>query len=219
MKKVLAVIQAGGRSRRMGADKAWVNLAERPLIEYTLQAVQPLAQRIAIVISKDTPQRMRYEQLAAQWQAELLFDRNDYCGPLGGIQTALSHCLPNETALILACDLPFVTSDFLTLLSQHHFGQLTPGSTMPTITIPLDQAGRRQMLAGFYEPTCLPAVEGLLAEGKLRVAGLCARVAVQELAFPAYGHLSKAASLLNNLNTLEELQAAAFANDDPPLRS
>ncbi len=221
MMKLLAAIQAGGRSTRMGADKAWVELAGRPLIEYALQAAQPLAQRLAIVISRDTPQQERYTQLAARWQAELLYDPNDHCGPLGGIQTALLNCEARETALILACDLPFVTTQFLALLHAIHSGVLLacyPQSAIrnpQSITIPLDQTGRRQMLAGFYEKACLPAIELLLAEGKLRVDGLCARVAVREVEFATYAHLPRAATLLNNLNTPEELRSVAFTTSPP----
>ena len=208
--KLLAAIQAGGRSTRMGVDKAWVELAERPLIEYTLRTARPLAQRLAIVISRDTPEQARYRQLAKQWQAELLFDPNDYCGPLGGIHTALLNCAVNESALILACDLPCVTAEFLTLLQTLH----TAGETQ-SITIPLDQTGRRQMLLGFYEKTCLPAAESLLTAGKLRVDGLCTRVAVREVEFATYAHLPHATSLLNNLNTPEELHSVAFTTSPP----
>lgn len=207
--KILAAIQAGGRSARMGVDKSWVTLEERPLIEYALQAAQPLAQRLAIVISHDMPQQAQYEQLAARWHAQLLFDPHDHCGPLGGIHTALSNCAADETALILACDLPFITAEFLRLLAQAH-----STTTAPAITIPLDQTGRHQMLAGFYDQACLSAVEQLLAEGKLRVDGLCAYVNVQEIEFAAYAHLPHAPNLLNNLNTREELRTAAFIRNN-----
>ncbi len=221
MMKLLAAIQAGGRSARMGADKAWVELAGRPLIEYALRAAQPLAQRLAIVISRDTPQQERYQQLTTHWRAELLFDPNDHCGPLGGIQTALLACAAHETALILACDLPFVTTQFLALLHAIHSGDHladNPQSAIRNpqfITIPLDQTGRRQMLAGFYEKACLPAVEQLLGKGKLRVAGLCARVPVREVEFATYAHLPLAATLLNNLNTPEELRSVALTTAPP----
>jgi molybdenum cofactor guanylyltransferase len=207
--KFLAAIQAGGRSARMGVDKAWVTLAERPLIEYVLKAAQPFAQRLVVVISHEMPQQVLYEQLAAKWHAQLLFDPHDHCGPLGGIHTALSSCAADEIALILACDLPFITSEFLLLLALAH-----STTTTPAITIPLDQTGRRQMLAGFYDQGCLPAVEQLLAGRKLRVDGLCGHVKVQEIDFSAYAHLSNAANLLNNLNTQEELRTAAFVKDN-----
>lgn len=207
--KILAAIQAGGRSARMGVDKAWVTLGERPLIEYVLQAAQPLAQRLAVVISHKMPQQSLYEQLTAQWQAQLLFDPHDHCGPLGGMHTALSNCVADETALILACDLPFITSEFLRLLTQAH-----STTSAPAITIPLDQTGRRQMLAGFYDQGCLPAVEQLLAERKLRVDGLCELVNVREIEFAAYAHLSNAPNLLNNLNTQAELRKAAFIRNN-----
>ena len=197
--KVFAAIQAGGRSTRMGTDKAWVELAGRPLIEYALDAAQPMAQRCAIVISHGTAQRERYATLAQQRQVSLLFDSHDYRGPLGGIHTALQHCAADETALILACDLPFITTEFLALLQSLH---------TPQITVPLDETGRRQMLAGFYDKACEPAVAALLAADQLRVDGLCAQVQVREVPFSVYAHLPQAVRLLRNLNTPEEVCSA-----------
>lgn len=202
---IFAAIQAGGRSVRMGTDKAWVELAGQPLLESVLKAAQPLAHRLAIVISRDTPQQSRYQQLANRWKAELLYDPHDYCGPLGGIHTTLRNCTTDEAALILACDLPFITTDFLTLLAQLH-----ETSPAPAITIPLDATGRRQMLAGIYHPGCIEAVEQLLAQRRLRVDGLCERLRVQEIDFSTYAHLPSAANLLNNLNTPGELHTAAL---------
>ncbi|NOT59877.1 MAG: molybdenum cofactor guanylyltransferase [Acidobacteria bacterium] len=199
--KLLAAIQAGGRSRRMGQDKAWLDIKGRPMIEHVLTAAQPLAQRIAIVISQPTPEPNRYAALAAKWQADLLIDAYDHCGPLGGIVTALRHCKEEESALILACDLPFLTTEFLQLLIPH------PSSLIPhPLTIPEDRTGRPQMLCGLYDAGCLPFAEQLLAENKLRVVGLCALVATQTLRWTDYAHLANAERLLLNCNTPDDFR-------------
>jgi molybdenum cofactor guanylyltransferase len=196
---LLAAIQAGGRSSRMGTDKAWVELAGRPLIEYVLAAAQPLAQRLAIIISRDTPQPQRYERLASQWSATLHYDRHTYRGPLGGVHTSLLHCDSAETALILACDLPFMTTEFLNWLYKVH------AAGTCALTVPLDAAGRVQMLAGFYERPCLAAAEALLAANRLRVDGLLAQVPARQVSFTEYAHLPHAERLLHNLNTPADL--------------
>lgn len=186
----------------MGTDKAWVELSGRPLIEYVLAAAQPLTQRLAIIISHATPQPARYQQLAARWNAALLHDQHDYLGPLGGIQTSLAHIGADETALVLACDLPNITTEFLAWLQSVH------ASGAQALTVPQDETGRVQMLAGFYGPSCSAAAETLLAEKRLRVDGLLTRVPARQVAFAEYAHLPKAENLLWNLNTLEDVRSA-----------
>lgn len=199
---ILAAIQAGGRSARMGTDKAWVELQGLPLIEHVLRAARPCADRLALVISRTQTHDSRYAELARTWQAELLEDWHDYRGPLGGLHTALRHCAPGETALMLACDLPFVSAAFLQLLQTKH-AALPPVA----LTFPLDRDGRRQMLAGLYETACLPHITELLAADRLRVDGLLQHLHAREITFADYAHLPNAAQLLSNLNTPEELGA------------
>ena len=206
--KLLAAIQAGGRSRRMGADKAWLDVQGQPMIARVIAAAQPLAQRLAIVISQTTPEPERYAKLAKRWQAELLIDAYDQRGPLGGIAMALQNCQANESSLILACDLPFLTSEFLRLLIASHSALRTPHSALdeaPHLTVPEDQTGRLQMLCGVYDPACLPFAQKLLAENKLRVDGLCELVETQRLHWADYAGLTAAEGLLLNCNSLNDL--------------
>ena len=205
--KLLAAIQAGGRSRRMGTDKAWLDVTGQPMIERVLAAAQPVAQRLALVISQTTLAQDRYAALADKWQAELLIDPHDQRGPLGGIATALQHCDADESALILACDMPFLTSDFLQLLIDHHSALRTLHSALrtPHLTIPEDQIRRPQMLCGIYDAACLPYAQQLLTENTLRVDGLCVLVETQRLRWADYAHLPEAKRLLLNCNAPDDL--------------
>jgi molybdenum cofactor guanylyltransferase len=202
--KLLAAIQAGGRSARMGTDKAWLELAGRPLIEHVLAAAQPLADRLAVVISRDNSQTDKYAQLAEHWRAALLYDLHDHRGPLGGIHTSLLHAQADEKTLILACDLPYVTTGFLSLLQELDQQETTHGHSHG-LTTPLDKAGRLQMLAGIYGAECLPQVEQMLAEDALRLDRLCARVRMRRAMFAEYAHLPGAEKFLRNLNTPEDV--------------
>lgn len=196
---MIAAIQAGGRSSRMGADKAWVSINGRPMIEHILTAAQPVAERLAIVVHPANPNLARYAQLALQWEAELLKDLHDYRGPLGGIETALRQCGKNEAALILACDLPFVTTEFLRLLQAMH---VSAGSAL---TVPLDADGRPQMLAAIYAQACLPQVSALLAAHELKVQLLQERVNTRRVRFDEYAELAAAEHLLHNINAPTDL--------------
>ena len=200
---VHAFIQAGGRSSRMGTDKAWLEINDQPMIEHVLAAAQPVAASLSIVINQANPNADRYCELAAKWNARLLYDLYDHKGPLAGIHTALKACDENESALILACDLPFITSEFLSFLcQQHQAGNLQSAIRNPqSITVPTDQDGRLQPLAAIYERTCLPAIEELLAADRLKVDRLFEQVPTQLIPFSEIAKLDGAEQIFQNINS------------------
>jgi molybdopterin-guanine dinucleotide biosynthesis protein A len=183
----------------MGADKAWVEISGRPLIERVLSAARPVAASLSIIISADNPNIERYRTLAAASGARLLFDLHDHRGPLGGIHTALANCGAGDAALNLACDLPFLSAEFLALLCQKH------RSGPANVTVPLDAEGRLQPLAAIYDQACLAAVEAQLAASRLRVDQLFDVVPIQRLVVSDFAHLPGAAHFFVNLNSPEDL--------------
>lgn len=187
-------VQAGGRSTRMGTDKAWVEIAGRPLLGRVLDAVRPIAARRTIIISADNPNAGRYQTTASDYDANVSYDLHNHLGPLGGIHTALKSCDANETALILACDLPYLTTEFLAFLCQKHL------AGKAQITVPCDQTGRWQPLVALYETSCLPLIETQLATGQLKVDRLFAHAQVQKLAFSDFATLAQATQLFINVN-------------------
>lgn len=195
---MIAAIQAGGQSSRMGQDKSWLRINGRPMIEYVLAAAQTVAEQLLIVIHPANPKAELYKELAARWKAEVLFDEYDYRGPLGGIETALRQCDENEAALILACDLPFLSAEFLQLLRQIHQAEKC------NLTVPLDDAGRPQMLAAIYGASCLQPVQTMLAADELKVQLLQDYVTTRRVNVAEYSHLPNARRLLLNVNTPED---------------
>jgi len=100
-----AVILAGGESKRMGRDKAWVEFAGRPLIAHAVDTITALGVR-EIFISG------RAGQDFSTWKLPVLFDLEPGFGPLGGIERALHEC-QSPLLLVLAVDLPNMTPEFL----------------------------------------------------------------------------------------------------------
>ncbi|HYE75938.1 MAG TPA: NTP transferase domain-containing protein, partial [Blastocatellia bacterium] len=103
--------------------------------------------------------------------------------------------------LILACDMPFISAEFLSFLIQIHERENND------VTVPVDSEGRTQMLIGVYSPNCLEPIAQMLNGDQLKVERLCERVKARRVSFDEYAHLTNAQQLLTNLNTLNEYRA------------
>src|SRR5271157_2537110 len=93
----MGFLLAGGKSSRMGADKAFLDRA--------LGAMGGVCDRVAIV--GDPARFAKYEAVVA--------DIFSGCGPLAGIHAALVHSSA-ELNLMLAVDMPFVSAELLAFL-------------------------------------------------------------------------------------------------------
>src|SRR5215204_4778498 len=98
-------ISAGGKSSRMGTDKAFVNILGKPLIEHMIERVADVGQEETILI---TNRLADYAHLTLPMYKDVLPDK----GSLGGIYSAIYHSTHPYT-LVLACDMPFVSTDLL----------------------------------------------------------------------------------------------------------
>ena len=207
-------IQAGGRSSRMKLDKAWLEIDGVPMIERVIAAARPASGRLGIVVNSANPQIERYERLAESCDAGVIFDLHEHLGPLGGIHTALMHCGAGESALVLACDLPYITTELLSFLCGVHQGEIPQPASQPTgrnpqsITVPLDQLDRPQPLAAIYDQSLEPAVGQMLAANELRVDLLFSRVTTRRVGFAEFAHLRDAERFFINVNTPEEYRGA-----------
>lgn len=198
---MISVIQSGGHSLRMGTDKSLLVFNKRPMIEYVLDSARNVTEKSAIVISRHNPRLSEYEELAQRRQTEILFDLHDHRGPLGGIHTALTN-FPDQTIFILACDMPFISAEFLDFLKQIHERENND------VTVPVDAEGRTQMLIGVYSPNCLEPITQMLDADQLKVERVCERVKARRVKFSEYSHLANSHQLLTNINTLNEYQLA-----------
>jgi molybdenum cofactor guanylyltransferase len=95
-------VLAGGKSSRMGTDKALLELAGRPLIEHAVRKLRRVCMDVRILSGNS----------AFAAYAPLLPDRHPGCGPIGGMEAALAHSVFDWT-LFLPVDLPLLPTAFL----------------------------------------------------------------------------------------------------------
>ena len=111
--RVGAYVLAGGGSTRFGRDKALVEFAGKPMLARMIELMRSFAKDVRIVSAPG-----KY----ADFGAEIVEDRWPGEGPLGGIVTALLHTAEKRPAcewnLIVSCDMPFLTADWMKFLAQ-----------------------------------------------------------------------------------------------------
>ena len=141
-KPFTAVLLAGGQSRRMGRDKAGLEIEGVPLWQRqlaTLRATEPAE----LLISG------RIDGPYAGSGIKILPDETAGLGPLGGIATALRQ-MKTDLLLVLAIDLPDMTPEFLLRLTSRDSG-IVPESE-----------DHLEPLAATYPRTCFPVAESTL---------------------------------------------------------
>ena len=105
--QVTGFVLAGGKSTRMGQDKAALTLNGRTLLEHALAAVRQVCRDVAILGRYE-----RYGALAPAYE-----DIYPGCGPLGGIHAALSNS-QTQFNLVIGVDTPFLAPEFLSYLAE-----------------------------------------------------------------------------------------------------
>ena len=186
-------ILVGGRSSRMGTDKSRLQFAGQTSVERIAAELCTLTSRISLVGSS----RDGFDP-----DLRVVPDTHQQWGALGGIHAALGACV-SDWALIVACDLPFVTRDLcsrLLTLSQ-------PES--PEAVVPIQPDGRPQPLCALYrrEPCRLEA-EQLIASGEHTPRALLANVKTRWVRPEELSDLPGAENFFFNANTPEDYERA-----------
>lgn len=109
----VGIILAGGRSRRMGTDKALLEIDGETLLARTTRVVATVVPEVLIVGRTSLPPELT--------GTPAVLDAYGEAGPLGGIATGLAHS-GAERVLVVACDLPYLQVEVLRFLVSPAFG-------------------------------------------------------------------------------------------------
>lgn len=190
MPALSAYVLAGGQSSRMGTDKAFLLLEGRSLLSRVLEVTRSATDDVHII-----GQRQKYSSFAPTIE-----DIFPGCGPLGGIHAALrsSH---RELNLILAVDVPFVTSALL-----RHLVALAENSAA-SVTVPRVGKGWQPLCAVYRREFASTAEEALRA-GRYKIDALFSSTSTQAVSEEQLQAAGFSPSLFRNLNTPQELAQA-----------
>ena len=187
---VTAFILAGGKSTRMGRDKAFVEFEGQTLLARTLDLVRSAALDVRIV-----GDAKKFASFASVVE-DIFHDR----GPLGGIHAALGAS-PTDLNLMLAVDMPFVSSAFLKYLIGYARTALGAAVIVP-------RTGERwQPLCAIYRREFADAAETALLAGQNKIDLLFAATKSQVIEEEELQRHGFSRDIFRNLNTPEELEA------------
>ncbi|APB69262.1 molybdenum cofactor guanylyltransferase [Paenibacillus polymyxa] len=160
--KVTGIIVAGGRSSRMGQDKALLEIDGATMLERTYTTLQQVAQRV-VVVTRDN-------QEYGLSGMETVPDVFPGMGPLSGIHAGLSAST-TEWGMVIACDMPFVQPevlhDLLAVTKKWTELQGTRETALQAIIPSID--GRIHPLLAVYHRSVLPSAEECLRSRRLRL--------------------------------------------------
>jgi molybdenum cofactor guanylyltransferase len=184
-------ILAGGESSRMGRDKALLELSGEALIVRTARLVESAAERCAIV--GDT---VRLEGL------ELLVIEDEFpgAGPLGGIATAL-RASEVEWNLIVACDLPYLTREWLEFLIGHAM------RSDADAVLPMNERGAEPLCA-MYHKRAESAIRAALDRGVRKVTDALADVRIKFIEPSQWKGFDSEGLLFKNMNSPADYEEA-----------
>lgn len=181
---ITGIILAGGKSSRMGTDKATLLLKEKTFIQHIIEAMKPLVNNIVIV--SDNPNHDEFEIGRIE---DVIKD----AGPLAGLYSGLQYS-KTDYNLVVSCDVPLITSEVLKRLIKNYEENYD--------VIQLESYQKTMPLTALYKKTCEIIIKNLLDKGERRV-----RFAVSQLKTKTITLDDNLASAVININTKEEFDA------------
>ena len=173
-------VLAGGKSTRMGRDKALLPYRGTTLLEHAARAVLAATGDVTVIGDPDRYRRFGFPVVS---------DRIPGRGPLSGIHTALS-VTKTDWNLVVACDMPAISEDLLRALLDR------AGQSSRSCVAAAGVAGEPEPLCAVYHRRSLAVLEQALAEKRLRMRDLLPNLGTETWAVDVAG--------LSNINTPAE---------------
>ncbi|AHG93122.1 Molybdopterin-guanine dinucleotide biosynthesis protein A (plasmid) [Gemmatirosa kalamazoonensis] len=195
---VTGVILAGGRATRFGgAPKGLARVGGERIVDRIARALRPACDELLLVANDED---------ARAWlpDVRVVRDVRPALGALGGLHTALTHA--PDAALVVAWDMPFVTSALLRELRDRERADVDA-------VVPRGPDGAEPLCA-LYTRACLGAAERLLDAGERRARALAESVRTAWLDADEVARHGDPAVLLLSVNTPEDLAAAESLSRD-----
>ena len=199
---LLGAVLAGGRSSRMGQDKAGLRYGEESFLAHTVRIMRSVCAEAVISLRPDAPclEEACETGLPPVWDDGLH-------GPMGGLAACLREAAKRRFPAVLACacDMPLLTPDLLAFVCRAR--EKRPSGALATAPL-LPGRNRPEPLCAVWEAAALPVLEEALASGRLGLFRALPEEAWHTVPCPA-----SLAAGLSNVNTPQEYAAMNAKKD------
>lgn len=180
--QLTGVVLAGGKSQRMGEDKAFLELNGQSFLQGILQLVKGLTKEVMVIANTK-----EYEALDIPVYQDVIKD----CGPVGGIYTAMKMA-KTPYLLVLSCDIP--------LLNVAVLEHLIEKSLLCDVNI-LTTEEHWHPLTAIYNSKTIPMFKNALDTKKLKLRSLLSLMELHQIPCP-----EALIPCLSNINTPNDLK-------------
>jgi molybdenum cofactor guanylyltransferase len=191
--EIAGYVLAGGESARMGRDKALLEIGGEALVVRAARLVKSVAGNGTVVGQPRVFQHLKLRAIADDWPS---------AGPLGGIATAL-RASEADWNLIVACDLPYLTREWLEFLVKRTLELGEKGDAM----LPMNERGAEPLCA-IYHKRCEAAVWLALDRGTRKVTDGLAGLRVAHIERAEWKVFDSEGLLFKNINSPGEYEEA-----------
>ena len=192
--KTGCVILAGGKGRRLGREKAWVELGGKSLLQRAVSNLEFLNSEIVIVKAPEG----ELPTLSTGVNLKIVQDSVDGKGPLAGILSGLLNSKYRHN-LIVACDMPLLNKDLVKYMI----------SSIEDYDAVVPRMGKYlEPLQAVYSKDCISEIEKQLKQDRLKVDGLFSEVRTRFVESAEIERFDAAHLSFMNINTLADLKKA-----------
>jgi len=188
------IVLAGGENRRMGTDKAFLEIAGSPLIDRIFRSLKSLSWEIIVVTN--TPDRY------ASYGVTVVGDSFDKRGPLTGIYSGLQKS-NDEYNFVLACDMPFLNTRLMAYMAALADGY---DIVVPAIDDLLEP------LHAVYRKGIIPVIEGRIRKDDQRIRSMFGVLRVRYVQKEQIDCFDPERKSFKNLNTPQDYEEALCAD-------
>lgn len=199
MQALDSFILIGGKSSRMGSNKALLKLGDKTFVEIIADELRTSGFENICLIGET--ESLDLTDIASKSGLKLLPDintdfQNETRASILGLYSALRYS-ESEWAFVIACDLPLINSKFIRGLRSEITGNAD-------VIIPVHPDGRFQPFCAFYKKeSVLEATEDVLKSSNWKMTNLLNKLSAKYIEFS-----DENAAPLFNVNTPEDLEAA-----------
>ncbi len=183
------IVLAGGESRRMGRNKAFLKIAGLPMIEHVIRAFRTTVNHIIIVTN--TPDAY------ASYDVEVTGDAFNQRGSLIGLYSGLLRSR-DEYNFVLACDMPFLNPELLSFMA---------GLAGNDDVILPKVGGFVEPLHAIYRRSLLPMIGDHIKREQRQIKGIFARLSVRYVTEEEVGYFDPERRSFINVNTPDEFRS------------